>query len=64
MTERSEKFMEKIWESRNNGADTEEKLVSSVVKEIPNFVRYYNAQNGIVVLDLNDIISLSEELIS
>jgi len=54
--------MEKIWEERNAGADTEEKLVSSILKLIPNVVKQYNAQNNISVLDVNDLITLSEEL--
>jgi DNA-directed RNA polymerase specialized sigma subunit len=62
MSERSKLFMEKIWEERNTGADTEEKLVSSILKLIPNIVRQYNTQNGISVLDVNDLITLSEEL--
>lgn len=62
MSERSKLFMEKIWEERNAGADTEEKLVSSILKLIPNVVKQYNAQNNISVLDVNDLITLSEEL--
>jgi hypothetical protein len=62
VSERSKLFMEKIWEERNAGADTEEKLVSSILKLIPNVVKQYNAQNNISVLDVNDLITLSEEL--
>jgi len=30
MTERSQEFMNAVWEHRNNGADTEEKLVAAM----------------------------------
>jgi hypothetical protein len=62
MTERSQAFMSSIWEQRNNGADTEEKLVAAILKTAAENVRSYNAQNGIVVLDQNDLLQLAEEL--
>jgi hypothetical protein len=62
MTERSQAFMSAIWEQRNNGADTEEKLVAAILKTAAENVRSYNAQNGIVVLDQTDMLQLAEEL--
>jgi hypothetical protein len=62
MTDRSQAFMKAIWEQRNNGADTEEKLVAAILKTAAESVRAYNAQNGIVVLDQNDMLTLAEEL--
>jgi hypothetical protein len=62
MTERSQAFMSAIWEQRNNGADTEEKLVAAILKTAAENVRFYNAQNGIVVLDQTDMLQLAEEL--
>jgi hypothetical protein len=62
MTERSQAFMSSVWEQRNNGADTEEKLVAAILKTAAENVRSYNAQNGIVVLDQNDLLQLAEEL--
>ena len=62
MTDRSQAFMNAIWEQRNNGADTEEKLVAAILKTAAESVRAYNAQNGIVVLDQNDMLTLAEEL--
>jgi hypothetical protein len=62
MTERSQAFMSAIWEQRNNGADTEEKLVAAILRTAAENVRSYNAQNGIVVLDQNDMLQLAEEL--
>lgn len=62
MTERSQAFMNAIWEARNNGADTEEKLVSAILQVAAETVRWYNAQNNMVVLDKNDILQLAEEL--
>jgi hypothetical protein len=62
MTERSQAFMSAVWEQRNNGADTEEKLVAAILRTAAENVRSYNAQNGIVVLDQTDMLQLAEEL--
>ena len=62
MSERSQAFMNAIWEARNAGADTEEKLVSAVLKIAAETVQFFNAQDGRVVLDKNDLLQLSEEL--
>jgi hypothetical protein len=62
MTERSQAFMSAIWEQRNNGADTEEKLVAAILKTAAENVRSYNAQNDLIVLDKNDMLQLAEEL--
>jgi hypothetical protein len=62
MTERSQAFMNAIWEARNNGADTEEKLVSAILQVAAETVKWYNAQNNMVVLDKTDILQLAEEL--
>jgi hypothetical protein len=62
MTDRSQAFMSSIWEQRNNGADTEEKLVAAILRTAAENVRAYNAQNGIVVLDQTDMLQLAEEL--
>jgi hypothetical protein len=62
MTERSQAFMSSIWEQRNNGADTEEKLVAAILKTAAESVRFYTAQNDLIVLDKNDLLQLAEEL--
>jgi hypothetical protein len=62
MTDRAQEFMTAVWEHRNNGADTEEKLVSAILQVAAETVKYYNAQNDMVVLDKNDLIQLAEEL--
>jgi len=62
MTERAAAFMNAIWEARNSGADTEEKLVSAILRLAAENVRSYNAQNDLIVLDRNDLIQLAEEL--
>jgi hypothetical protein len=54
--------MNAVWECRNNGADTEEKLVSAVLLTASNFVRTYNAQNDLIVLDKDDLLKIAEEL--
>jgi hypothetical protein len=63
MSERSQQFMNSIWEARNSGADTEEKLVSEILKLVSETAVFYNAQDGRIVLDKNDILQLAEELV-
>ena len=53
--------MTQIWEARNNGADTEEKLVASIIRIVADNVIHYNAQNDLIVLDKNDILALAQE---
>jgi hypothetical protein len=61
---RAKEFMSAVWDQRNNqGADTEEKLVSSILKLISETAVFYNAQDGRVVLDKNDILQLAEEIV-
>jgi hypothetical protein len=54
--------MNKIWEARNAGADTEEKLIASVLRITAETVQFYNAQNDLIVLDKNDMLQLAQEL--
>ena len=62
MTERSQAFMSKVWELRNAGADTEEKLVAAILKVVAENTKSYTAQNDMIVLDKNDILELAQEL--
>jgi hypothetical protein len=63
MSERSENFMNAVWEARNNlGADTEEKLVSAILQIAAENVQAFTAQDGRIVLDKTDLLNLSEEL--
>jgi len=63
MTERSQAFMKAVWDCRNNqGADTEEKLVSAILQVAAETVKSYTAQNDLIVLDKNDILQLAREL--
>jgi len=63
MTERAQDFMNAIWDCRNNqGADTEEKLVSAILQVAAETVRSYTAQNNLIVLDRDDMIQLAQEL--
>ena len=61
MTERTTNIMTQIWEARNNGADTEEKLVASIIRIVADNVIHYNAQNDLIVLDKNDMLALAQE---
>jgi hypothetical protein len=55
--------MKSIWDCRNNqGADTEEKLVSAILQVAAETVRSYTAQNDLQVLDKQDLLQLAEEL--
>jgi hypothetical protein len=64
MTERSENFMNAVWDCRNNqGADTEEKLVSAILQVAAETVRSYTAQNNLVVLDKQDLLQLAQEIV-
>lgn len=62
MTERAKEFMDQIWKARNNGADTEEKLVAAILSLVGDYVTTYNAQNNLVVLDKTELIQLSNEI--
>ena len=63
MTERAQEFMNAVWDCRNNqGADTEEKLVSAILQVAAETVRSYTAQNDMIVLDRNDMLQLAQEL--
>jgi hypothetical protein len=62
MTERSQNFMQRIWELRNDGADTEEKLVAAILHLVAENTKSYTAQNDLIVLDKFDILELAEEL--
>lgn len=62
MTERAQAFMNAIWEANKSGADTEEKLVAAILSLATQSVKAYNAQMGLTVLDVNDMLQLAEEL--
>jgi hypothetical protein len=63
MTDRAQEFMKAIWDCRNNqGADTEEKLVSAILQVAAETVRSYTAQDGRIVLDQKDLLELAKEL--
>ena len=63
MTERAQEFMNAVWDCRNNqGADTEEKLVSAILQVAAENVTAYTAQNDLIVLDRDDLLQLAQEL--
>jgi hypothetical protein len=62
MTDRAQEFMNAVWQRRNEGADTEEKLVAAILSLAAETVKYYNAQNDMIVLDKIDLLQLAEEL--
>jgi hypothetical protein len=62
MTERAQKMMDSIWESKNQGADTENKLVASILRIVSENVINYNAQDNLIVLDKNDLVDLANQI--
>ncbi len=58
----SQEFMSAVWERRNSGVDTEEKLVAAILSLITENIKSYTAQNGIQVLDKDQILKLVDEL--
>jgi hypothetical protein len=62
MSDRAREFMQTVWDARNNGADTEEKLVGMILKLAGSYVRSYTAQNNLQVLDREDLNQLSNEI--
>jgi hypothetical protein len=62
MTERAQEFMKSIWDARDHGADTEEKLVAFILRSGASWIKSYTAQNDLVVLDRNDMIELANEV--
>jgi hypothetical protein len=62
MSDRAQEFMQRIWDARNGGADTEEKLVSAILSLTGDYVRSYTAQNELQVLDREDLNQLSNEI--
>ena len=63
MSERAQQVMEYIWQSRNNGgANTENKLVAAILRIVSENVVSYQAQNELIVLDRNDLLSLADEI--
>ena len=62
MTDRAQELMNKIWEARNAGADTEEKLVAAILQVAAENIQFFQAQDGRIVLDKNDMLHLAEEL--
>ena len=64
MTERAQAFMKAVWDCRNNqGADTEEKLVSAILQIVAENIKSYTAQNDLIVLDKNDMLQLAQEIV-
>jgi hypothetical protein len=63
MSERAQKVMDSVWESRNSGgADTENKLTAAILRIVSENVVNYNAQNDLIVLDKNDMLNLASEI--
>jgi hypothetical protein len=60
---RANEFMSFVWDQRNHqGADTEEKLVAAILSLAAEYVRFYTAQNDLIVLDKQDLLQLAEEI--
>lgn len=62
MSERAQQMMNAIWDSRNHGSDTENKLTAFIVRYLSDVVQNYTAQNDLIVLDKNDLLNLASEI--
>lgn len=62
MSERAQEFMKCIWDAREMGADTEEKLVAFILRLASGQIKSYSAQNGITVLDQTDMTDLANKI--
>jgi len=62
MKENAEKLMQTIWDARNAGADTEEKLTAEILTLAVEVIPQYNTQNNMVVVNKEDLLSLATEL--
>ena len=62
MKENAEKLMQSIWEARNAGADTEEKLTAEILTLALDTIPQYNTQNSMVVVNKDDLLTLATEL--
>lgn len=66
MTKNAKDFMQEVWKLRNEGADTEEKLVAGILDLAAEKCRFYHAQveegKIIYVIDRDTIFKLSEEI--
>jgi hypothetical protein len=62
MKENAEKLMKSIWDARNAGADTEEKLTAEILTLALDTIPQYNTQNSMVVVNKDDLLSLANEL--
>ena len=54
--------MQSIWDARNAGADTEEKLTAEILTLALDTIPQYNTQNSMVVVNKEDLLSLATEL--
>lgn len=62
MKENAERLMQTIWDARNAGADTEEKLTAEILTLALEIIPQYNTQNSMVVVNKEDLLSLATEL--
>jgi len=62
MKENADQLMKSIWDARNAGADTEEKLTAEILTLALEVVPQYNTQNSMVVVNKEDLLSLANEL--
>lgn len=62
MKENAERLMKTIWEARDAGADTEEKLTAEILILALEVIPQYNTQNGMIVVNKDDLLTLANEL--
>lgn len=62
MSDRAKELIDSLWEYSKSEQITEEQLVSRTLSLAASYVKSYNAQRGIVVLDKADMIALATEV--
>ena len=64
MTHRAQELMQQIWLERNNGADTETKLVAAIIRKSAQYVKTMTAKqlNNLQVLNKDDMMELAKEI--
>jgi hypothetical protein len=62
MREEAQELMNRIWDSREQGVDSEGKLVAFILRSAAEVVRTYSAQDNLIVLDKNNLIELANEV--
>jgi hypothetical protein len=62
MSDRAKELIDSLWAYSKSEQITEEQLISKTLSLAASYVKSYNAQRGIIVLDKADMIALATEV--